>query len=87
MRILWFLYILRRIQRVFLFLLRHLMFFNNKYHKFHELVRLVSFVVFSLSPIQELEPGATPFRGGRSAAAILADRSSLKQKKYFDYDY
>ena len=37
------------------------------------------------SPIQELEPGATPCRGGRCAAAILADRSS-QQKKYLDYD-
>lgn len=26
-------------------------------------------------------------RGGRCAAAILADRSSRKTKKYFDYDY
>ena len=38
-----------------------------------------------LSPIQELEPGATPCRGGRCAAAILADCSSRKQK-YLDYD-
>ena len=37
------------------------------------------------SPIQELEPGATPSRGGRCAAAILSDRSSRKQK-YLDYD-
>lgn len=43
--------------------------------------------VGSLSPIQELEPGATPCRGGRCAAAILTDHSSLKTKKYFDYDY
>lgn len=40
----------------------------------------------SWSPTQELEPGATPCRGGRCAAAILADRSSRKTKKYFDYD-
>lgn len=26
-------------------------------------------------------------RGGRCAAAILTDHSSLKTKKYFDYDY
>ena len=41
-------------------------------------------VFLTLSPIQELEPGATPCRGGRCAAAILADRSSrLKNTKYF----
>ena len=40
----------------------------------------------ALSPIQELEPGATPCRGGRCAAAILADRSSQKKQKYLDYD-
>lgn len=43
--------------------------------------------MIALSPIQELEPGATPCRGGRCAAVILADHSSLKTKKYFDYDY
>lgn len=32
------------------------------------------------SPIQELEPGATPCRGGRCAAAILTDRSSQQTK-------
>ena len=48
-------------------------------------VSSASSVVFSLSPIQELEPGATPCRGGRYAAAILTDRSSRKQK-YLDYD-
>ena len=42
-------------------------------------------VVNSSSPIQELEPGATPCRGGRCAATILTDRSSRKQK-YLDYD-
>ena len=42
--------------------------------------------MMTLSPIQELEPGATPCRGGRCAAAILADRSSREQK-YLDYDY
>ena len=47
--------------------------------------RSASSVVFSLSPIQELEPGATPYRGGRCAAAILTDRNSRKQK-YLDYD-
>lgn len=31
-------------------------------------VSSASSVVFSLSPIQELEPGATPCRGGRCAA-------------------
>ena len=30
-------------------------------------------VILPSSPIQELEPGATPFRGGRCAAAILTD--------------
>lgn len=47
-------------------------------------VSSASSVVFS-SPIQELETGATPCRGGRCAAAILTDRSSRKQK-YLDYD-
>ena len=32
--------------------------------------------LFFLSPIQGLEPGATPCRGGRCAAPILADCSS-----------
>lgn len=41
----------------------------------------------SLSPIQELGPGATPYRGGRCAAAILADRSNRKTKYFIDYDY
>ncbi len=41
---------------------------------------------FLLSPIQELEPGATPCRGGRCAAAILADRSSRKTKYFIDYE-
>ena len=35
--------------------------------------------------IQELEPGATPCRGGRCAVAILTNRQQLK--KYSDYDY
>lgn len=34
----------------FLFLLRHLMFFNNKYHEIHKLVLLVSFVVSCRRP-------------------------------------
>lgn len=34
------------------------------------------------SPTQELEPGATPYRGGRCAAAILADRCSSADNKY-----
>lgn len=33
----------------------------------------------SWSPIQELEPDATPCRGGRCAAAILADCQQLKK--------
>ena len=37
------------------------------------------------SPIQELEPGATPAVVGVVLLAILADRSSRKQK-YLDYD-
>lgn len=42
---------------------------------------------FSLSPIQELEPGATPRRGGRCAVAILTDRNSHNKTKYLtDYD-
>lgn len=52
--------------------------YPSSYHSCHSMT--------TSSPIQELEPGATPFRGGRCAAAILADRSSRKQK-YLDYDY
>ena len=40
---------------------------------------------FSSSPIQELEPGATPAVVGGVLLAILTDRSSRKQK-YLDYD-
>ncbi len=43
-------------------------------------------VVNSSSPIQELEPGATPYRGGRCAAAILADCKQPKNKNTLDYD-
>lgn len=47
----------------------------------HKLYINAYFIVsIMLSPIQELEPGATPCRGGRSAAAILADRSIRKTK-------
>lgn len=52
---------------------------------FRVLCVLCSFL--TSSPIQELEPGATPCRGGRCADAILADRSSLKTKYFIDYDY
>lgn len=40
------------------------------------------------SPIQELEPGATPF-AVVGVALLLSSRTadSLKTKKYFDYDY
>lgn len=55
----------------------HLVMYSS--HLFHSM--MIS------SPIQELEPGATPCRGGRCAAAILTDRSSRKTKKYLDYDY
>ena len=51
--------------------------YPSSYHSCHSMM--------ALSPIQELEPGATPCRGGRCAAAILTDRSSRKQK-YLDYD-
>ena len=37
------------------------------------------FVLLS-SPIQELEPGATPCCGGRCAAAILTDRQQPANK-------
>ena len=37
------------------------------------------------SPIQELEPGATPSVVGVALLAILTDRP--QQKKYSDYDY
>ena len=40
----------------------------------------------SLSPIQELEPGATPFRVGRCAARYPHGLPTAKQK-YLDYDY
>lgn len=39
-----------------------------------------------LSPIQELEPGATPCRGGRCAACYPRGPQQLN-KKYLDYDY
>lgn len=42
-------------------------------------------VLWPLSPIQELEPGATPAVVGGVLLAILTDRSSRKQK-YLDYD-
>ena len=51
--------------------------YPSSYHSCHSMT--------ALSPIQELEPGATPYRGGRCAATILTDRSSRKQK-YLDYD-
>lgn len=40
----------------------------------------------SLSPIQELEPGAMPFRVGRCAARYPHGLPTAKQK-YLDYDY
>ena len=38
------------------------------------------------SPIQELEPDATPYRGGRCAACYPLEPQATKQK-YLDYDY
>ena len=40
-----------------------------------------------LSPIQELEPGATPCRGGRCAARYPHGRQASLKQKYLDYDY
>ena len=37
-------------------------------------------VILPSSPIQELEPGATPCRGGRCAAAILTHRQQPQTK-------
>ena len=42
-------------------------------------------IILPSSPIQGLEPGATPAVVGGVLLAILADRSSRKQK-YLDYD-
>ena len=42
-------------------------------------------VILPSSPIQGLEPGATPAVVGGVLLAILTDRSSRKQK-YLDYD-
>ena len=72
---------------IFLFLLRHLMFFNNKYHEIHKLVLLVSFVVSCCRPSRSSNLVPRLKRGGRCAAAILADRSSMKTKYFIDYDY
>ena len=44
-----------------------------------------SCVILPSSPIQGLEPGATPAVVGGVLLAILTDRSSRKQK-YLDYD-
>ena len=38
---------------------------------------------FSLSPIQELEPGATPCRGGRCAARYPLGPPAASKQKYF----
>lgn len=35
----------------------------------------------------ELEPAATPYRGGRCAVAILTDRQQPKNKKYDSIKY
>ena len=42
-------------------------------------------IILPSSPIQGLEPGATPAVVGGVLLAILTDRSSRKQK-YLDYD-
>lgn len=58
------------------------------FHGFHGFSATSVSSAGSLSPIQELEPGATPFAVvGVALLAILTDHSSLKTKKYFDYDY
>ena len=63
------------------------MFFNNKYHEVNKLVLLVSFVVSCRRPSRSSNLMPRLKRGGRCAAAILADRSNLKTKYFIDYDY
>lgn len=60
---------------------------NSKCAVAHNSKLNIQYSKIILSPIQELEPGATPCRGGRCAAAILADRQQPENKKYLDYDY
>lgn len=43
-------------------------------------------MIFS-SPMKELEPDATPFRGGRCAAGYPHRPQQPETKKYFDYEY
>lgn len=52
----------------------HFIYFFAVLHRIPCLVFLhLMFFLRSSSPIQELEPGATPCRGGRCAVAILTD--------------
>ena len=65
----------------------HFIYFFAVLHRFPRLVflcHLVFFLRFS-SPRQELEPAATPCRGGRCAARYPHGLQTAK--KYFDYDY
>ena len=52
------------------------------YLPFSAIFSVYFFVILLSSPIQGLEPGATPAVVGGVLLAILTDRSSLKQK-YF----
>lgn len=62
-------------------LLFSLLFHQRKTLK-HEFFVLSHISLITSSPTQELGPGATPCRGGRCAAAILADRCSSADNKY-----
>ena len=46
----------------------------------------IYFVFTFLSPMQELEPAATPCRGGRCAACYPHGPPAAKTNKYFNYD-
>lgn len=44
-------------------------------------------LLFFRSPIQELEPGATPCRGGRCGCCYPHEPRQQETKYFFDYDY
>ena len=61
--------------------------FPSGFTAFTVIPHLLCRLSLSLSPIQELEPGATPFcRGGRCATCYSLGPQAAKQK-YLDYDY
>ena len=52
--------------------------YPSSYHSCHSMT--------TLSPIQELEPGATPCRGGRCAARYPRGLQAAVNKNTLDYD-